>query len=160
MALETLSKVLLVVHLLALATAMGITLANYVMFRQFWRLLALNKEQGLAAFRAISTLQIFGIVGLLLLILTGIGMLAIYQWTFISLLWFQVKLVLVALLFVNGFSLGRTQSLKLQSLLSSEPASQQPQPDIALLNRNFRIFQLTQLTIFGLIIIASVFRFI
>jgi uncharacterized membrane protein YbjE (DUF340 family) len=156
---QTILQISLVLHLIALAMAVGITIANAVAFKQFWKLYDANKEHGLAAFRAITKFQLFGIVGLSLLILSGITMLWLSQWTFVELLSFKIKMSLVVLLFVNGFTLGRTTTLKLQKLLSEEKQPDELQTETTRLRRNLQIFHLTQLSIFTMIIIFAVFRF-
>src|SRR5882762_4307952 len=153
---QTILHTSLVVHIIGVSMVLGITIANYVAFRQCWKLYGTHKEQGLSAFQAVSKFQIVGITGLLLLILSGIIMLYLFQWTFYELLWFKIKLCLVLLIFINGFTTGRIQTLKLIAFLSE--ASESPE-DIALLKRNLRVFHLTQLMLFFLIIVVSVFRF-
>jgi len=156
---QTILNISLVLHLIALSLAMGITIANYVASKQFWKLYDTNKEQGLAAFSSISKFQLFGTIGLLLLIISGITLLYLFQWTFISLLWFKIKLSIVVLIFVNGFTIGRMQTLKLQALLTKEGKSNELQTDTINLRRNLQIFHLTQLSLFILIIVLAVFRF-
>jgi len=156
---QTILHTTLVVHIVGISMVLGITIANYVAFKQFWKLYDINKEQGLSAFRAISKFQVVGITGLLLLILSGTIMLYLFQWTFYELLWFKIKLCLVLLIFINGFTMGRIQTLKLIAFLSEARAPSESPKDIALLKRNLRIFHLTQLLLFFLIIVVSVFRF-
>ncbi|HMI65171.1 MAG TPA: hypothetical protein VK517_04005 [Cyclobacteriaceae bacterium] len=157
--IQTLLHLSLVVHIIAISMVVGITIANFVAFKQFWKLYAVNHEQGLSAFRAITNFQFIGMIGLLLLIVSGTTMLYIVEWTFLSLLWFKIKLSIILLIFVNGFTMGRIQTVKLQAFLSGEKTSAEPQHDIGKIKRNMQIFHLTQLTLFVIIIIVSVFRF-
>ena len=153
-------QITLVFHLIALAMAIGITLANAIANRQFWKLYDKNKEQGLAAFKATTKFRVYGMIGLGLLILTGLIMLWIFNWAFMDLPWFQIKLVIVVLLFVNGFTLGRTTSEKLEKILMEENDSSDVYPETIRLRRNMQIFLLTQLSLFIVIIILAVFRFV
>jgi hypothetical protein len=156
---QSIFNIALVLHLIALSMAIGITVANYVAFQQIWKLYDSNREQGLAAFRSIAKFRLVGIVGLLTLIVTGITMLYIFQWTLASMLWFKIKLSIVVLIFVNGFTLGRIQNEKLDKFLLAEGQLRASQIDAAKLKRNLEIFNLTQLLLFVLIIIVSIFRF-
>jgi hypothetical protein len=156
---QTILQLALVFHLVALGMAMGITLANAVANNQFWKLYDKSKEQGLAAFRATMKFRVFGMIGLALLILTGVVMLWAVHWTLVELLWFKIKLFLVFLLFVNGFTLGRTTSEKLEKVLKAENNSGGVHLETIRLRRNIQIFQLTQLGLFISIIILAVFRF-
>jgi hypothetical protein len=157
--IQTILHLSLVVHIIAISMVVGITIANFVAFKQFWKLYAVNRERGLSAFRAISNFQFIGMIGLLLLILSGTTILYVVEWTFLSLLWFKIKLSIILLIFVNGFTMGRIQTVKLQAFLSEEKTSSESQHDIGKIKRNMQIFHLTQLTLFVIIIIVSVFRF-
>jgi hypothetical protein len=156
---QTILQIALVLHLIALAVAIGITLANAIANRQFWKLYDRNRPLGLAAFRATTKFRIFGMIGLAVLIVTGVIMLWIYQWTFVELLWFKIKMVVVVLLFVNGFTLGRTTAQKLERILNVEDKSGDPHPETTRLRRNLETFQFIQLALFVVIIVLAVFRF-
>jgi hypothetical protein len=157
--IQTIQHITLVIHIIAISMVMGITIANFIAFKQFWKLYAVHHDRGLSAFRAISNFQSVGIIGLLLLILSGTTMLYLFEWTLLSLLWFKIKLSVIVLIFINGFTLGRTQTLKLQAFLAEEKKSSESQHDLESLKRKLQIFHLTQLSLFVLIIIVSVFRF-
>jgi hypothetical protein len=159
MSTQTILHVTLALHLIALTIAMGITIATAIAFKQFWRLYDKDKERGLSAFRAITKFRVFGITGLMVLILTGLIMLWLFNWTLAGLLWFKIKMFIVVLLFVNGFTSGRTTSQKLEALLKQEAGSADFEPDTIRIRRHLMIFHLTQLTLFALIIILAVFRF-
>jgi hypothetical protein len=137
----------------------GITIANAIAFQQFWKLYDTNREQGLAAFRGITKFRLVAAIGFPLLILTGIALLWLYQWTFAELLWFKIKMFLVLLLFVNFFTLGRASTLKLQKFLSGKINSDALQSETTRVRRNLLIFNLTQLSIFILIVMVVVFKF-
>jgi hypothetical protein len=149
----------LTLHIVGLILAIGVTIANFVTYKNFWTLYDADRQKGLSAFRAYLKLQPYGFLGLGLLILTGITMLWLFQWTFISLLWFKIKLSLVVLIFVNGFTLGMTSTMKLQTLLSEESKPGAPPPDVASIRKTTQAFQLIQLSLFFLIIVLSIFRF-
>ena len=56
---HTILQTALVLHLIALAMAIGITLANAIAQKQFWKLYDQNKSQGIAAFRATLKFRIY-----------------------------------------------------------------------------------------------------
>ena len=151
-------QVALVIHIIGFIVTIGITLASFQAYQQFWKLYAFNKEQGLAAFRSFKSMQVIGLFGLLALIISGVAMLALVHWTFLSLLWFQVKLGLVVLIFVNGFTLGRGSTMQLQAFLKQEQ-SDKSIIEVNKIRSRLQNFQLIQLAIFLGIIILTVFRF-
>ncbi len=87
-------------HILGFVTAIGVTLTTWLAYTQFWKLYETNVQQAKTGFRAIMRLQVAGTIGLMTVIVAGICMLAISKWTFISLLWFQIKLGLIILTFL------------------------------------------------------------
>jgi hypothetical protein len=145
-------------HLIALVIAIGITLSNTIAHIEFWKLYDADKEKGLAAFQATKKFRVFGIFGLMLLIISGVLMLWLYQWTFIQLVWFQIKLFLVILLFVNGFTLGRTTSEKLDVIIKTEAKTNRA-TEIKKLKKRMQLFQFCQLIVYLLIIAVVVLRF-
>lgn len=149
----------LVLHLIALAMAIGITLANAIAHKQFWKLFDQNKSMGLAVLRTALKFRIYGMIGLALLILTGTIMLWLFNWTMVELLWLKIKMFFVLLLFVNGFTRGRTTSEKLEELLKQITNPTDFQPDTKRLRRHLTLFHFTQLTLFTIIIILAVFKF-
>lgn len=144
-------------HIIGFATAFGITLATFFAYNRFWRLYEISREQGLAAFKALTFLQRVGASGLMLVLLAGITMLALSKWSFTSLLWFQIKLGLIALIFVNGFTLGRTSTIKLDHFINQGVHGGD---DALKLQVNLRRFLLIQILLYIAIIFLSVFRFV
>lgn len=153
-------RTLLTLHIAGMATAIGMTLANFVAFKQFWKLYENDKVLGVLAFRGISKFNLLGMLSVFVVILTGLGMLWTIHWSFWQLLWFKIKLSLVLLLFINGFTMGRIYNEKLTSLITqANDLTQKPSMDIAKLRRGLQTFQVVQLLIFLLIIIMVVFKF-
>ena len=155
---DTIYPLLLILHLSGMAIAAGITFANFIAYKQFWKLYSINKAQGVLSFRGINKFNLFGMLSLFLTILSGMGMLWMVDWVFVQLLWFEIKLTLVVLLFVNGFTMGRINNEKLANLISIKDDPNPLPDDVDTLKRNLQIFQGTQLILFLLIIILVVFK--
>ncbi len=145
-------------HILGFVTAIGVTLTTWLAYTQFWKLYETNSQQAKAGFRAIMRLQVAGTIGLMTVIVAGVCMLAISKWSFISLLWFQIKLGLIILIFVNGFTLGRTTVLKLQDFISQQQGSSFTAAEVEKLKSRINTFLMVQLAIYATIIFISVFR--
>lgn len=144
-------------HIVGFATAFGISLATLFAYSRFWKLYGINREQGIAAFKAFAFLQRIGMIGLMLVLLAGLSMLALRNWVFVSLLWFQIKLAFIALIFINGFTQGRTSTMKLDEFVT-ENKKQELQPEV--LQKKLRTFLSIQLIFYITIIAMSVFRFV
>lgn len=147
------------IHLIALTMAVGITIASAVASRQFWKLYDSDRLQGLSAFRGIKKFQLFGMVGLLLLILSGITMLSLYDWAYGEQLWFRIKMSCILLILVNGFTFGRMTTVRMGKLLARDGHANGAEVGVLRLKRNQSIFLATQLSLFFVIIVMSSFRF-
>ncbi|HEY5748066.1 MAG TPA: hypothetical protein VIU12_18475 [Chryseolinea sp.] len=155
---QTLYQILKLLHIYGFITAIGITIANVIAYRQFWRQYASDRTQGIATFQVIQKLQIAGGVGMLTVLLAGFGMLAIHG-VFTSLLWFQIKLGLVVLIFVNGFTLGRTSAVGLKTIIEQKQLIPNEKEFTMAIQQRMQRFLTIQLILFSTIVILSVFRF-
>lgn len=154
----TLYLIAKILHIMGFVTAVGITLATLFTYNQFWKLYAIDREKGLAAFKSFTYLQRVGMIGLIVVLFAGLTMLYLGNWTFLSLLWFQIKLGLIILIFVNGFTLGRTSTLGLHSFISKGASGSISSLETQAIQTRLKTFQLLQLTIYAVIIVLSVFR--
>ena len=146
----------LTLHILSFITAMGTVVLTLFAYRQFWRLYAINVEQGRAAFRYFLRTGTVGMIGLFAAILAGLSMEFTVSFAHAHFTWFKVKMFLVLLLFVNGFTRGRVASLKLQKLVAGDGEAPIAVP---VLTRECDLFIYTQLAIYLLIVIMVAFRF-
>ena len=143
------------IHIAAFILAIGTVACTYMSYSYFWELYGRNREQGISAFRAYNRLQRTGMLALAVVLLAGIAMLVVADWRLLGLSWFRVKLALVLLIFVNGFTLGRTSTLRLRRFLEDD-AHEVAESDI--IRGKLRLFQMLQLAIYLAIIVVSVFR--
>ena len=156
--MQTLYLILKTLHVLAFIIGIGITLANIIAYNQFWKIYEQDHAQGIAAFTIIRSFLMAGSLSMIVLLLSGIGMLAIAYLSFVQVLWFQIKLGLIALIFVNGFTLGRTSAMKVQALIEGKSSTASP-AEVSAIQSRTRLFFSLQLLIFFIIVILSVFRF-
>lgn len=148
----------LMVHLVALTMAVGVAIANAVVSSQWWKLYDGNREHALTAFEATKKLQTIGLIGLVLLIISGFTLLGLYRGGYGGQLWLQIKMAVVLLILLNRFTLGRSTNSKLERMIRGE----QPSSDLSYnlrLKRNSKIFHLTQLSLFVIIIVLAAFKF-
>jgi uncharacterized membrane protein len=146
----------LTLHLIALVTMAGITLADYFSYTALWQYFG-KEEPPVALLSLMARFPRIGGIGAAVLILTGFGMMALTHGVFGEQLWFRIKFGLVILLILNALVIGRRQGLRLRKIIeSSGPLlTAEVQGIKSRLNR----FHLTQLSIFILIIFLSIFKF-
>jgi len=154
---QTIYQLVKVLHIYGFITTIGITTATLIAYQQFWRQYAAERTHGITIFQVIQKLQIAGMVGMITVLLAGFAMLAIHS-GFASLLWFQVKLGIIVLIFLNGLTSGRTSALGLRALIAQEQKATPPDT-VPALKRRVQRFTIIQLVLFSTIVILSVFRF-
>lgn len=143
-------------HIGAFILAIGIVACTFIAYRHFWVLFSEDPEKGVSVFRSFNRIQTSGMVSLAVVLLAGVAMLLLMDWRLLELRWFQIKLGLVALIFLNGFTLGRSSTLQLTEFLAS--AGDFDRAELNRLRQKLRLFQIIQLLIYGAIIVVSVFR--
>ncbi|MDO3642807.1 hypothetical protein [Mucilaginibacter sp. L3T2-6] len=152
----TLLQTFLALHLTGLVLMAGTIVVDSMIYRAFWRQYNTETE------RSVNLLTVSGKfgritgIGAALLILTGIGMMAVTHGVFGEQLWFRVKFGLVIVLIVINL-LARRRGLKLRkAIVLTESGS----PAVITGARAFleRYF-IAAFTIFFFIILLSVFKF-
>jgi hypothetical protein len=157
MTITYLLPALLSLHLIALILMAGTTLVDFISLRTFWRLFKTQKEKAYGLLEATTGFSRLIGIGAAILILTGFGMMFVTHGVFGEQIWFRIKFALVLILVANGLFVGRRLGVQLRKRM--------PVADAALLEPVIRIrknlyrFHISQLLIFAVIIILSIFKF-
>jgi len=96
-------------------------------------------------------------VGVAVLILSGIGMMALTHGVFGEQLWFRIKFGIVILLILNGLIIGRRQGGKLRRILAVSGLILTA--EVSRIKSRLNRFYLLQLLLLLIIIFLSVFKF-
>lgn len=150
---------LLVLHLIGLVVMAGITLADMVAWRYFWKTWATDKRLGAQVTGAMSNFPRLLGIGAALLVITGIGMMAIVHGIYGEQVWMRIKIVIVLMVIINAIVLARPQMVKLQGLLKGNVLDSGVQHQIESLKGRLNLFHISQLLLFATIILLSVFKF-
>ncbi len=150
-------QICLIMHLMGLTLMAGTTVAEYITFNTFSKLLGKERERSFSLLDLMKKLS--GLLGLgaALLILSGIGLFIITRDVFIHQLWFRIKLALILILILNGFLVGSRQGSRLKNSINENGVHANEQATKAI--RNLRIFYRVQMGIFFVIIVLAVFKF-
>jgi hypothetical protein len=154
---QTILNSLLVLHLTGLVVLAGTTFINYLLLKNFWKVFDLERDRSVTLYKAMAVFPRLTGIGIVLLILTGIGMMALTRGVFGEQLWFRVKFGLVIVLILNGVLVGRRQASKLGKIVTDRSPGTIQQ--IMQIRINLNWFHLVQLIIFFAIIFLSVFKF-
>lgn len=155
---QNIYSTILVVHVAGITLMAGTAFVDLFMFRLFWKRYPENNEQGLVVENIMFRLQRFMGVGMLLILLSGIGMMAYLHQVWGQQLWFRIKMFVLILIIINGLGLRRVLGTKLRRILDTDPSA-----NIGLLLSKVRlrmtIVQYLQLLLFIVIFTLSVFKF-
>ena len=147
---------LLVFHLTGLILFAGTSLADQSALRQFWKQYDLDKTKAVAVLQARAKFPFLMGIGFGLIILSGVGMMAITHGAFGEQLWFRIKFGLVILILITGIIERKQQDKLAKTVTNTEPGFSD---DMKLIKRNLQILQYAQLLLLFLIILLSVFKF-
>ncbi|MFC0514280.1 hypothetical protein ACFFGT_08720 [Mucilaginibacter angelicae] len=148
---------LLIVHLAALVVMAGTTLIDYFGYQTFWKLYDREREKSSGVLLFLNKFSRLIGIGAALLVLSGIGMMALTHGVFGEQLWFRIKFGFVLVLIANGILVGRRQGLKLRKAIDLNEAGLPQLMDR--IRGNLKRFHIAQLFIFFIIILLSIFKF-
>jgi hypothetical protein len=152
--MSILLQVCLVIHLAGLTLMAGAIVSEYVVFSTFSKRF---QRDGVISAGLVELAARFPAVlgiGAGALILSGTGLFIVTQGAFGHQLWFQVKILLIVTLVLNGFLIGGKYDRRLkEGIRVNEPI------EIRSAVTGIRRFCLIQITVFLVIIILAVFKF-
>jgi uncharacterized membrane protein SirB2 len=149
----------LLLHIIGLATVVGVTLVRYIIVRKFWTQYKRDNKKGMAIMQATAALPRMAAIGLLLLILSGIMMLASLGGVYGHQDWFRIKMIIVVLIIAGTIFLNRVwkdacvSGCQMMLYLGTRPQQ------IGKIVGTISYVQLSMLFLFTIIFILSIFRF-
>lgn len=159
MNMEVLLHAGLALHLIGLASATGTTIASYIISLQFRIQYAQDKQKGFAIIQATSKLPMVAGMGMLLLILSGVMMMAATNGFYGEQLWFRIKMILVVLVIGSSIFLTRRLGKRLAEWVPDDMIHGNRAGQIENLAARVAYTQLFLLSLFIVIFVLSTFRF-
>ncbi len=152
----SLYKAILVIHITGITIMAGATFADFVLFRRLLR--SIRHEDHKAQFlrEVFGVFQIMMGIGMLVILISGVGMMAYLHMVWGQQTWFRVKMVLLIFVIVNGLGFRRMLGAGLLKLIS---ADQTQAPQVALYERRMYLVQYVQMLLFLVMFCLSVFKF-
>jgi len=149
----------LVFHIMGLTIVGGSTLVAFVVQNQFWKQYEQDAGKAIGVMVANAKVPRITMIGLLLLILSGMSMMIITQGAFGAQLWFKVKMIVLLIIIINAVILGRKLRVVLKRLISEHTHGKETKPELTSAKWKIRIFYLIQLSLIVTIFVLSVFKF-
>jgi hypothetical protein len=150
-------NVFLVTHIVGVTIMAGATFIDFITFNHFWKTYWKNEAQGLVIENLMNKLQRFMGIGMLVIILSGVGMMTYLHQVWGKQLWFQIKMGMLLLIILNGLGFRRILGSKLRKYLTenSSPGTEQ----LYKIKRRVMIVHILQMSFFVVIFSLSVFKF-
>jgi len=133
----------------------GTTLVEYLLSKHFWKLYSSDRSRAITSNEDGFNFHLLVDIGVVLVILSGVTMLIIFQGVFAKQIWFQIKIGLIIIIAINGSVVGRRQDVKLKRLISQENRKE----DLMKVKHRLDLFYNSQLCMFLIIFTLSVFKF-
>jgi uncharacterized membrane protein SirB2 len=149
----------LVLHIIGLSTMAGTALVDFVCYRKFWKLYANGKEKAAAILPVLATFRFLFAGGFILLLISGIGMVALSHGLFAEQRWFRIKMGIILLAIINGAILGGRTAMKLRRVVAADIAGTNVEESRNSLKGRLRMIQIFQLLLFVTIFVLSVYKF-
>jgi len=146
----------------------GTTLVEYLLTKRFWKLYARVGARALTTNESGFNFHLLVNIGIVLLVLSGATMFIITQGLFGKQVWFQIKIGLIVVIAINGSLIGRRQDVKLKRLISLEKSKfhqdlsteqESGKEDLIKVKSRLDLFYISQLCMFLIIFVLSVFKF-
>jgi uncharacterized membrane protein len=158
---------LLVFHIIGLAMIAGTTVVDFLCYSQFWKQYAADKRGGKAVLAILAKFRFLFMIGFLLLLLSGIWMVALSHGLFAEQRWFMIKMGFILLILLNGMIVGRRLAMKIRARVEMDfaethlpgSAKGNVQDNLISLKNRLRTFHIAQLLFFLCIFILSVYKF-
>jgi len=149
----------LVLHIIGLATMAGTTIVSYVCYGQFWKQYALGKQSAMAILNVTASFRFLFAGGFLLLLISGIGMVALSHGLFAQQLWFRIKMGLLVLILLNGAVYGQRLTSKLRQAVEMQLAGGNVLDNLERLKSSILVMHIGQLLLFAGIFVLSIYKF-
>lgn len=143
-------------HIIGLTMVAGTTLIAFIANRRFWKLYPVHTQQALGIAALTKKFSVVVGIGMLLLIVSGVILMAQTHGAYAEQLWFRIKMVLVLLVIINSI-IGR-QLEKRVNVAMAETQAGVISARIITLRGRVQLFFVVQLVIFFFIFAMGVLK--
>jgi len=157
MTLQSLYPAFLVFHITGIILFIGTTVVDTLVVGQFWKQYERDPSQAKVVWQAVSKFQPFMGIGMVVILITAVGMMSVTHGVFGEQTWLRIKVSIVVLTILNGLLVRRRQGTKLSKLL--QEVGTDISAGVQKVKRNLRAFHLVQLLFFFAILVLSVYKF-
>lgn len=142
----------LVIHIIGITVMAGTTFIDFITFQAFRKAIKTDLTKGMVLENYLYRLQRFLGIGMLLILLSGVTMMAKLHEIWGAQNWFRIKMGILLLIIINGLGLRRRLGNKLRKVVAVNESWQG-------LATNFTVVQVVQMVLFVVIYVLSVYKF-
>ena len=157
MNIHTIYQCCLLLHITGFIFFIGTTVTDFVALKKFWQCREYDQPGANAIWLAVSKFPVLMGVGMMLIIITAIGMMAITHGAYGEQTWMRIKFPLVVIAIINGLLIRRRQGSKLSKLFDDTAINQTA--SFKHIRNNLNAFHYVQFILFSGILLLSVFKF-
>ena len=149
----------LVLHIIGLSAMAGTALVDFICYSRFWRQYPGGKEKAAAVLPILSIFRFIFAGGFLLLLISGISMVALSHGLYAEQLWFRIKMGIILLALLNGAVVGSRVASKIRKVIAADIAGANVEASRESLRGRLRMVHMLQLLFFVTIFVLSVYKF-
>ncbi len=149
----------LVLHIVGLSVMFGTTVVDFFCFAQFWKQYPRDKVRAAAILPILVNFRFLFAGAFILLLISGIGMVALSHGAFAEQFWFRVKMGILVLVILNGAVIGGRATRGLRKTVEADLAGANVEQRRKALKGRIRMIHILQLLLFVTIFILSVYKF-
>jgi hypothetical protein len=149
----------LVLHIIGLSVMAGTTGVGYFCLSYFWRQYPRDKARAAVLLPVLVNFRFLFAGAFILLLISGIGMVALSHGAFAEQLWFRVKMGILVLVILNGAIIGGRATRGLRKTIAEELAGANVERRRKALKGRIRAVHIIQLLLFVAIFTLSVYKF-
>ena len=147
----------LVLHITGIILFAGAIMVDYLVAKQFWNSFTNNKPAAQAVFEILAKLQKVMGIGMLLVILSGVGMMVYVHTVYGQQTWFRIKISLVLIVIAAGLGFRRSVGTKIKKVLSAQVSVMND--DVAVMRSKLNLIHISLFVLLLGIFVLSVFKF-
>lgn len=148
----------LVLHVIGITVMAGTSLIDFLTFRSLKKVLKIDTATSRTIEDSLDKLQRYLGIGMLLILVSGIGMMIKLHEVWGVQIWFKIKMGILLIIIINGLGLRRMLGAKLKKALAA-PLPTGSKGSIETISSNLTIVQILQLLLFIVIYTLSIFKF-
>lgn len=148
----------LFIHIVGITITSGGSIGGYLLERQIWKHIPESPLKSKSLTCLLSKYSMIIHTGTLLMIISGIMMLAALGWVAVGQQWFVIKMVFVIGLSLSGFFIGGPNSMRLHKLIIRQMNAEEVSIELNKVKRNMILFRISEALMVLTIYLLAIFR--